>query len=82
MSISIEPSPTKSAKKGKTRSSEDEGKIVVTLPAEGFAYSDPSFVKEVTEGLLLLADRRRLNEIGPVKTAEWSMAHAYQVCRL
>ena len=54
----------------------------MTLPAEGSAYSDPSFVNEVTEGLLLAADRRRLSEIGPVKAAEWSLAHAYQVCRL
>ena len=72
----------KSAKKAKSRLSEVKGKVMVTLPAEGSAYSDPSFVKEVTEGLLLPADRRRLNEIGPVKTAEWSLAHAYQVCHL
>ena len=36
-------------------------------------------MKDVTEGLLLPADRKRLNEIGPVKTTEWSLAHAYQV---
>ena len=53
--------------------------MVVTLPAKGFVYSDPSFVKDVTEGFLLPADRKRLNEIGPVKTAEWSLAHAYRV---
>ena len=82
VSASIELSPAKSAKKAKTRSSEDEGKIVVAFPAEGSAYSDPSFVNKVTEGMLLPADRRRLNEIGPVKTTEWSLAHAYQVCRL
>ena len=82
MSISVEPSLVKSAKKAKSWSFEDEGKVMVTLPAEGSAYSDPSFVKEVTEGLLLPADQMRLNEIGPVKTAEWSLAHAYQVCRL
>ena len=63
-------SPAKAAKKPRSKSSEDEGKVVVTLPAE------------VTEGLLLAADRRRLSEIGPVKAAEWSLAHAYQVCRL
>ena len=67
MSASVESSPAKLAKKAKTRSSEDEGKIVVTLPTEG----SPLFVNEVTEGLLLLAERRRLNEIGPVKTVEW-----------
>ena len=82
VSTSVEPSPVKSAKKAKSRSSEDEGKIMVTLPAEGSAYSDPSFVKEVTEGLLLSADQKRLNEIGSVKTAKWSLAHAYQVCRM
>ena len=82
MSTSVEPSPVKSAKKVKSRSSEEEGKVVMTLPAKGSAYSDPSFVKEVTEGLLLPADQMRLNEIGPVKTTEWSLSHAYQVCRL
>ena len=44
--------------------------MVVTLPAKGSTYSDPSFVKDVTEGLLLLADRKRLNEIGPIRTVE------------
>ena len=82
VSVLVEPSPVKSAKKAKSQSSEDKGKVVVTLPTEGFAYSDPSFVKEVTEGLLLPTDRRRLNEIGHVKTVEWSLAHAYQVCCL
>ena len=53
--------------------------VVVTLLATGFTYSDPSFLKDVTDGLLMPADRKRLNEIGPVKTAEWSLAHAYQV---
>ncbi|KAL5550064.1 hypothetical protein UlMin_000240 [Ulmus minor] len=79
---SIEPSPAKSAKKAKTKSSEEEGKVLVAFPAKGSAYSDPSFVNEVTEGMLLPADRKRLTEIGPVKTTEWSLAHAYQVCRL
>ena len=50
----------------------------MTLPAKGSAYSDPSFVKDVTEGLLLPADRKRLSEIGPVKSAEWSLAHTYK----
>ena len=53
--------------------------MVVTLLAKGSTYSDPSFVKDVTEGLILPADRKRLNEIGPVKTTEWSLAHAYQL---
>ena len=82
VSISIEPSPAKSAKKAKTKSSEAEGKVLVSFPAEGSAYSDPSFVNEVTEGMLQPVDRKRLTEIGPVKTTEWSLAHAYQVCRL
>ena len=42
----------------------------MALPADDFAYSNPSFMKDVTEGLLLLVDRKRLNEIGPVKSAE------------
>ena len=70
------------AKKAKNKSSEDEGKIVVAFSAEGSTYSDPSFVNEVTDCMLLPADWMRLNEIGPVKTTEWSLAHAYQVCRL
>ena len=53
--------------------------VVVTLLAKGSAYSNPSFVKDVTKGLLLPANQKRLNEIGPVKTAKWSLAHAYQV---
>ena len=82
MSASVELSPAKSSKKAKTRSSEDEGKIVVGFPAEGSTYSDVSFINEVTKGMLLPADRRRLNEIGPVKTTKWSLTQAYQVCRL
>ena len=79
---SIVPSLATSAKKAKTKSSEAEGKVLVAFPVEGSAYSDPSFVNEVTEGMLLPADKRRLTEIGSVKTTEWSLAHAYQVCRL
>ena len=82
VSGSVVPSPVKSAKKAKTKSSEDEGKLLVSFPAQGSAYSDPSFVNEVTDCMLLPADRRRLNEIGPVKTTECSLVHAYQVCRL
>ena len=82
VSTSVEPSLAKSTKKANSKSSEDEGMQTVTLPAKGSAYSDPSFIKDVTEGLLLPADRKRLNEIGPMKFAEWSLAHAYQVCWL
>ena len=53
--------------------------MTVPLPTDGSVYSNPSFVKDVTEALLLSTDRKRLNEIGPVRSAEWSLAHAYQV---
>ena len=79
LSAFVEPSPAKSAKKAKSKLSEVEGVQTVTLLAEGSTNSDPSFVKVMTEGLLLSADRKRLNEIGHVKSAEWSLAHAYQV---
>ena len=82
VSRSVGPSPAKSVKKAKTKSSEEEGKIVVGFPVEWSTYSDPLFVNIVTEGMLLPADRTRLNEIKPVKTTEWSLAHAYQECRL
>ena len=77
VSTSVELSSAKSANKAKSWSSEDEGNMVVTLPAKGSTYSDPSFVKNVTEDLLLPANRKRLNEIGPIKTTDWSLAHAY-----
>ena len=79
VSASVEPSSTKSAKKARSKSSEGGGSLTVTLPAEGCAYSDPSFVKDVTDALLLPADCKRLNEIGPMQSAEWSLAHCYQV---
>ena len=65
-SVSIEPSSAKSAKKARSKSSESEGTLTVTLPADGSAYSDPSFVKDVAESLLLPTDRKRLNNIRPV----------------
>ena len=77
--MSAKPSPMKSAKKAKGKSSEGGDSVVVPMPFDGFAYSDPSFVKEATEALLLPADRKRLTEIGPVQSAEWSCAHTYQV---
>ena len=76
---SAEPSPVKSAKKAKGKSFEGEDSVVVPMPSDGSAYSDPSFVKEATKALLLPVDRKRLAEIGPVQSAEWSCAHAYQV---
>ena len=67
----------KSAKKAKGKSSEDGDYVVVPMLADGSAYSDPSFVKEVIEALLFPVDWKRLIEIGPVQSAEWSCAHAY-----
>ena len=67
---SIELSPAKFAKKARSKSYEVEGIVTVSLPTDGSAYSDPSFVKDVTEALLLPADRKRLNEIGPVQSTE------------
>ncbi|KAL5543291.1 hypothetical protein UlMin_011001 [Ulmus minor] len=72
-----EPSPGK-AKKAKGKSAEGGDSVVVPMPSDGSVYSDPSFVKDATEALLLPADRKRLSEIGPVQSAEWSCAHAYQ----
>ena len=40
--------------------------MVVPMPSDGSAYSDPSFVKDTTEALLLPADGNRLAKIGPV----------------
>ena len=53
--------------------------MAVPMTSDGSSYSDPSFVKDATEALLLPADRKRLAEIGPVQSTEWSLAHAYQV---
>ena len=79
VSFSPDPSLVRFAKKAKSNSSEGEGTLTVSLPTDGSAYSDPSFVKELSEALLLPADRKRLADIGPVQPVEWSMAHIYQV---
>ena len=63
---SIEPSPAKSLRKTMSRSSETEGILNVPLPAERSTYSDPSFVREVADTLLLCADHRRLIKIRPI----------------
>ena len=42
---STEPSPVKSAKKAKGKSSEGGNSVVMPMPSNGSAYSDPSFVK-------------------------------------
>ena len=74
---SAEPSPVKPAKKAKGKSSEGGDSVVVLMPSDGSAYSDPSFVKEATEALLLSVDRKRLAKIGSVQSVELSCAHAY-----
>ena len=73
------PSLAKSSRKTRLKSTESEGMLTVSLPVDGSAYSDPSFFKEVTEVLLLLADRKRLTDIGPIQSVEWSLAYIYQV---
>ena len=75
MSTSVELSPAKSTKKVKSWSSEDERKVVVTLPAKGSTYSDPSFVKNVTEGLLLPIDWKGSMKLGlsRLPSGAWSM---------
>ena len=77
-SVSVEPSPAKPPKKKK--SSKGEGALTISLPADGSTYLDPSFVKDLSEVLLLLADHKRLTDIRLVQSVEWSMAHIYQVC--
>ena len=68
--VSAESSPVKSAKKAKGKSSEGRDSVVVPMPSNGFAYSDPSFVKDATKAPLLSADQKRLPEIGPIQSAE------------
>ena len=65
-SASIEPSPAKAAKKARSKSSEGEGTLIVTLPTDESTYYDPSFVKDLSDALLLPADHKRLTDIGPV----------------
>ena len=72
-----EPSPTKSSKK--SRSSEVEGFVNVSLPSDASAYLDSSFLKGIAKSLLLPTDRKRLTDIESVQTTEWSMAHVFQV---
>ena len=52
--VSVGSSLAKSAKKKKF--SKSEGDLTVTFPVEGFAYLDPSFVKDLSEALLLSTD--------------------------
>ena len=75
VSASVEPLPTKSSRR--TRLDEPQDVVVVNLPLNGFAYSDPSFIKGVVGDLLLSTDRIRFVDIGMVRTAEWGLAHVY-----
>ena len=52
----VEPSPARYTKKAQPKSSEGEGALTMTLSTEGSAYSDPSFVRDVTDALILPAD--------------------------
>ena len=74
---SAESSQVKSTKKAKGKSSEGGDSVVVPMPSDESTYSYLSFVKDATKALLLPVDRKRLSEIGPVQSAEWSCAHAY-----
>ena len=69
-STSVESSPSKSTKREWSKSSESEGTLTITLLANGSAYSDPSFMKYVTESLLLPTGCKRLNDIRPIQSAE------------
>ena len=60
VTVSPDPSSAKSAKRVKSKSSEGEGTLTISLPADGSAYSDPSFVKELSKTLILPADCKRL----------------------
>ena len=75
-SASTEPSSAKTARK-RSKSSESNGTVMVTLPADGFVYLDPSFFRVVADTLLLPADHKRLTDIGLVESVEWNMAHLY-----
>ena len=51
----------------------------MNISLDGSMYSNPLFVKGVAESLLLPTDRKRLAEIRPVQTTEWSMVHVFQI---
>lgn len=74
---SFEPSLAKSLEK--TRSSEAEGFVTMSLLSDKSTYSNPSSMKGVADSLLLPSDCKRFVDIGPIQTAEWSMAHIYHV---
>ena len=69
-SLSSNPSPAKSTKRAKSKSSEGKGTLTVSLPAARSAYSDPSFVIELSKTLLLPVDCKRLADIGLVQSVE------------
>ena len=78
-SLSLDLSSAKSAKRAQSKSFEGKGTLTVSLPVAGSAYSDPSFVKELSETFLLPTDRKRLADIGPIQSVKWRVAHIYQV---
>ena len=61
---SKELSPTKSSRRTKSRSSEIKGIVNVSFPADGSAYLDPYFVKDVTNALFLPIDHKRACPVG------------------
>ena len=58
--VSADSSSARYLRKTRSKSTKSEGMLTVSLPADGSTYLDPSFVKEVSEALLLPADRKRL----------------------
>ena len=70
ISASVDSSRAKPSRKIRSKLTESEGMLVVSLPDDGFAYSDPSFMKEVSTTLLLPANHKRLTDIRPIQSAE------------
>ena len=78
-SASVEPSPAKSSAK-KVKTSEEDGFVNLAFPFDESAYSDPCFIPTAADTLLLPANHRRLNDIGPIQATKWGIIHQYQVC--
>ena len=49
--VFMDPSPARFSRRTKSKLSESEGMVIVSLLADGSRYSDTSFVKEVTDAL-------------------------------
>ena len=71
-----------SSRSARSKSSESERMLNFSLSSDESAYLDPSFVKEVIDVLLLPADHKTLTSIGPIQSAERSLAHIYQVIKV